>query len=93
MKIALRNNTFGFQIFAIFAVVITIHKWLKIETETLYVQRPEKKNIACVITLSLAINAPMEIICRKFILGGQRLFHISPETILASSFSKNLYKD
>ena len=31
--------------------------------------------------------------CRKFILGGQRLFHISPETIFASSLSKHLYKD
>ena len=31
--------------------------------------------------------------CRKFISGGQRLFHISPETIFASSLSKNLYKD
>ena len=27
------------------------------------------------------------------ILRGKRLFHISPETISASSLSKNLYKD
>ena len=31
--------------------------------------------------------------CRKFILGGQKPFHISPETIFASSLSKNLCKD